>query len=86
MPDDLKNVAFLSGEIAIGSRYFCSFANIPEKEINNFEKKFSVDSKPFTLAERMAVANKSTISNASLKRKILPSPLFAAKFWIKFLH
>ena len=52
LPNNMKMVAFLAGELSNAATYFCTFANVRRNEANDCKKTFGEEPKnywkPFT--------------------------------------
>ncbi len=77
-PNDMKYIAFLSGELSISATYFSPFANVMKSEICDTQSIFGTDSsqkwRPWTYEERVKVAEvvakkKQELSFSSTKSK-----------------
>ena len=62
LPNDLKMLAFLAGELSNASTYFTTFANVNKNDSNDYRKKYSntgnSDWKPFSYEQRVSDAIK----------------------------
>ena len=62
LPNDMKVVAFLAGELSNAVTYFCTFANVRCNEANDCKKTFGEEPKnywkPFTYEKRLQDAKK----------------------------
>ena len=47
LPNDIKMVAFLAGELSNTSTYFCTFANVRRNEANDCKKTFDEEPKNY---------------------------------------
>ena len=60
LPNDMKYLAFLSGELPISAKYFSSFANVQKDEIGDVTSTYGVESsnkwQPWGYPHRIAVA------------------------------
>lgn len=79
VPNDMKMLAFLSGELSNSSFYFTTFANVNQDDSKHFSKKFSMeknsdaDWKPFSYDKRIIDARKVAHKKKELdKKKIKP--------------
>ena len=74
IPNDLKMLAFLGGELNNASHYFTTFANVNRNDCNDVSKKFCMDGleqwKPFSYAKRIDDAAKVVIKKKSLKKSV----------------
>jgi len=75
VPNDMKMLAFLAGELSNASFYFCTFANVNQKDLSNHKKTFSSDGdtdwKPFTYSKRLQDAKLVATKKKELQRKKL---------------
>ena len=62
LPNDMKMLAFLGGELTNAAYFFTTFANVNRDDKNDISKKFSLKGdfawKPFTYEKRIADAAK----------------------------
>ena len=62
LPNDMKMVAFLAGELSNAATYFCTYANVRRNEANYCKKIFGEEPKsywkPFTYEKRLQDAKK----------------------------
>ena len=75
LPNDMKMVAFLGGELSNAAYYFCTFANVNSSNFRNIKNTFgnssSDDWHPFNYDKRVSDANKvaakkNTIKNSNI--------------------
>ena len=73
LPNDMKMLAFLAGELTNSASYFSTFANVTQRDSNDCSKSLTEDGskgwRPFTYEKRMSDAAK-----VSKKRKELGIP------------
>ena len=58
LPNDMKMLAFLAGELSNSSYFFSTFGNVNQDDANNYKKKFCEDWKPFDYEKRLLDAHK----------------------------
>lgn len=72
LPNDMKMLAFLAGELSNSAFYFSSFANVTQADSNSYKKKFSKngggDWVPFNYNKRVSDAQKVTMKKKSLEK------------------
>ena len=60
LPNDMKMLSFLAGELSNASTYFLTFANVCQQESNDYKKSFGVSGKdywkPWNYEKRLIVA------------------------------
>ena len=75
LPNNMKMLAFLGGELTNAAYFFTTFANVNSDDKNDISKKFSLKGdfswKPFTYEKRTADAAKIASKNADLHKKNL---------------
>ena len=78
MPNDMKMLAFLAGELSNSAFYFSSFANVNQKDSNDVSKCISENNnkqwQPFTYEKRLSDAarvkkTKSELDGTNLQPK-----------------
>ena len=69
VPNDMKMLAFLAGELSNSAYYFTTFGNVNSGDCNEFQKKFNVDWKPFNYADRVQDAIKVAKKKEDLSKK-----------------
>ena len=61
LPNDLKMLAFLAGELTVSAFYFSTFGNVNQEDSNDHTKSFSLSSDtdwhPYSLKKRVSDAN-----------------------------
>ena len=81
LPNDMKMLCFLSGELSNSARYFTTFANVTKFDSNDIRKHFdmnaeSADWHPFKYEKRVQDAKRVAIKKSELKNKnVKPSTL-----------
>ena len=77
LPNDLKMLAFLAGELTNAATYFTTFANVNINDSNDTTKSFSPDGicywKPFNFQKRIQDAVKVQKKKVELSKKIIKS-------------
>ena len=62
LPNDMKMLAFLAGELSNSALYFTTFGNVNQHDVNDINKRFSLqndkDWKPFPYKKRVLDAQK----------------------------
>ena len=62
LPNDMKMLAFLAGELSNSSTYFSSFGNVSKADCNDFKNNFDVSNsshwRPWEYPKRLFDANK----------------------------
>ena len=75
LPNDMKMLAFLSGELTNSSKYFSSFADVSNENANNINGTFGNDRtnlwKPWSYERRLQVVKKVEAAKKSLNSKKL---------------
>jgi len=74
LPNDLKMLAFLAGELTNSAFYFSTFGNVHQKDSNDHTKSYSLSTNssnwhPFSMEKRIADAKKVTEKKEQLKKK-----------------
>ena len=73
LPNDMKMLAMLGGELSNAATYFSSFANICQHDLTDLNGKFGYDPtckwKPWSFKERIRVANSVENFKKSLEKK-----------------
>ena len=73
LPNDMKMLAMLGGELSNAATYFSSFANVCQHDLTDLNGKFGYDPtckwKPWSFKERIRVANSVENFKKSLERK-----------------
>ena len=73
LPNDMKMLAFLRGELTNAAYFFTTFANVNKDDKNDISKKFSLKGdfawKPFTYEKRIADAAKVASRKAELHKR-----------------
>ena len=73
LPNDMKMLAFLAGELSNAATYFCTFANVKRDEANDYQKTFGEAGgnywKPFTYEKRVQDAIKVEAKKRQLEAK-----------------
>ena len=71
LPNDMKMLACLGGELSNSASYFTTFANIHKKDANDVSVKFSMDGdehcKPFVYSDRLSHASRVVKKKEDLK-------------------
>ena len=71
LPNDMKMLSFLAGELSNSSTHFLTFANVCQKESNNYKKSFGLFEgsywKPWKYENRLADAEKVNEKKRSVK-------------------
>ena len=82
LPNDMKMLAMLGGELTNSAKYFSSFANVSKDNCTDLKGTFATDKKstwnPWKYEERIKIANevdkfKKSLSEKRLKEKQLQS-------------
>ena len=77
LPNDMKMLAFLSGELSNGAKYFSSFANVSNDDANNTLGTFGRSNvntwKHWVYSERLTVVKEVEQMKAKLSRQHLSS-------------
>ena len=71
LPNDMKMMYFLGGELSNSARFFSTFANVNKTDCNDIKKKIGCgenDWKPFTYAQRVKDAEKVMQKTAALEK------------------
>ena len=80
LPNDMKMLAFLKGELTNAAYFFTTFANVNKDDTNDISKKFSLKGdfawKPFTYEKRIADAAKVASKKAELHKKNMKECMF----------
>ena len=75
LPNDMKMLAFLCGELTNSAYYFTTFANVTKDDCNNIKKSFSLDGskswKPFQYEKRCSDAKKVIQKKKEISKKKL---------------
>lgn len=83
MPNDMKMLAFLGGELSNVATFFSTFANVSTHDMNSLEGSFSFSGKgmwqPWKYEERVAVANKVDSFKKSMTTKQLTTTTLRSK-------
>ena len=66
LPNDMKMMAFLAGELSNSSFYFSTFGNVNQDNSNDFKKSFGKEWKPICFKKRIADVEKVLIKKAEL--------------------
>ena len=79
LPNDMKMLAFLAGELSNSAKYFSSFANVSSDTANNIHGTFGREAKntwkPWEYSDRMKVVKSVEQLKSKLsKKKFLRSP------------
>ena len=73
LPNDLKMLAFLAGELSNAASYFTTFANVNKNDSNDITKEFSINGKtywkPFSYQKRLVDAQQVTQKKKELEKK-----------------
>ena len=69
LPNDLKNLAFLAGELTVSAKYFSTFGNVTYDDINDVSKTYGTHWKPFKYKNRLLNAKKVAKKKKELLRK-----------------
>ena len=86
IPNDMKMLAFLGGELSNAALYFTTFANVNKKDCNDMTKSFSLDGskswKPFDYEKRLSdaalvIAKKKKLSTKTMTQSTRRSKLTA---------
>ena len=71
LPNDMKMLCFLAGELSNGATYFSTFANKKQDESNDFKKTFGFERQnywqPFTYEKRISDAEKVLANEKQLE-------------------
>ena len=80
LPNDMKMLAFLGGELTNAAYFFTTFANVNKDDKNDISKKFSLKGdfawKPFTYEKRIADAAKVASKKAELHKRNMKECMF----------
>ena len=80
LPNDMKMLCFLGGELSNSAKYFTTFADVSSDDKMDYKKKYGVDWKPYSYgrrctdgkkAEKMWVGMESSTNKYSTKRNKL---------------
>ena len=80
LPNDMKMLCFLGGELSNSAKYFTTFADVSSDDKMDYKKKYGVDWKPYSYgrrctdgkkAEKMWVGMESSTNTYSTKRNKL---------------
>ena len=73
IPNDMKMLSFLGGELSNGATYFCTFANVNLKDSNDYKKTFGLsqnnDWRPFSYSKRLDDAKKVALKKKDIDTK-----------------
>ena len=74
LPNDMKMLAFIAGELTNSAQYFSTFANVQKQDINNADGTFALDGqnstwKPWEFDHRVKVVKEVEILKKSLAKK-----------------
>ena len=73
LPNDMKMLAFLAGELSNSSTYFTTFANVSKHDAVDVKKKFSLNGttswKPFNYNKRLKDASLASKKSIELQKK-----------------
>ena len=73
LPNDLKMLAFLAGELTNAAFYFTTFANVNQNDANDINKQFNIDGssewEPFNYMKRIKDAAKVQNKKAEIAKK-----------------
>lgn len=69
LPNDMKMLAFLAGELTNSAYYFTTFGNVNYGNVNDYRKKFNVDWRTFRYADRVQDAIKVAKKKTDLSKK-----------------
>ena len=73
LPNDMKMLAFLAGELRNASHYFCTFANVNKDDANTFTHSFGIEAENhwslFPYAKRLRDANQVVLKKEHLDKK-----------------
>ena len=74
LPNGMKMLSFLAGELSNSAAYFTTFANVNQIEVNDYKKSFGIPSqhpwRSFPYSKRVSDASKATKKNKLLGKKI----------------
>ena len=59
LPNDMKMLCFLGGELSNAAKYFTTFANVSSDNKMDYTKKFGVDWKPYSFESRVSDGKKA---------------------------
>ena len=83
LPNDMKMLAFLGGELSNAATFFSTFANVSTEDMNSLNGSFSFSGKdmwkPWNYAHRLSVANKVENFKATLTKKTLTPTTLRSK-------
>ena len=69
LPNDMKMLAFLAGELSNAAHYFSTFGNVNKENCNDVRKCFGVDWKPFSYEKRIKDADLLRVKKVELVKK-----------------
>lgn len=83
LPNDMKMLAMLAGELSNSAKFFSSFANVSKENCSNLKGTFGTNGntmwRPWKYEERVAVANQVDKFKQSLSTKQLPAKQLRTK-------
>ena len=80
LPNDLKNLSFLAGELNQKAHFFSTFGDVHYKDVNDRNKIYGVDWKPFEYNQRLRDAKK-----VASKKSKLPNTVSGRRTLTKYI-